>query len=167
LVGVFVNAEEKEIVEIAKQIPLDAIQLHGDEDASIVDGLRYAIPDDTQLIRAVRTQSDEFSIPAMKAEINRWSNAGVDMLLLDAAEPGTYGGTGKRLDWNRVSQITFPIPWVLAGGLTANNVAEAIKQTKPDGVDVASGVEKSPGIKSESDVESFLNNARKAFAAEA
>ena len=156
IIGVFVNSQQNEMSDIAKALKLDGIQLHGDEDPSIVDGLRYGVSDDCYIIRAVRTQADESMIAQVKSEVNRWNLAGVDAILLDAATPGAYGGTGKKLDWNQLSQMEIPLPWILAGGLTPGNVGEAIAQTGANSVDVASGVESKPGIKDEAMVKKFV-----------
>ncbi len=99
-----------------------------------------------------------------------------NVFLLDAAAPGKYGGTGRTLDWNILGRtmggpfVRFGAspsrsgrPWLLAGGLTPENVTEAIRTARPFGVDVASGVEVSPGRKDPGKMRSFVDNARKGF----
>lgn len=88
-------------------------------------------------------------------------------ILLDAHAPGFYGGTGNKLDWNMIREQRdnlLGVPLILAGGLTADNVAEAIATARPDAVDVASGVESSPGKKDPSKVRDFVAAAKEAFA---
>ena len=109
-------------------------------------------------IRAVRIREDDFE--SAQNEINQWQNAGVDSVLLDAAAVGAYGGTGERLNWRALSQLEFKVPWLLAGGLDPDNVASAITACEPGGVDVASGVELSPGIKSEMLICKFVSESK-------
>jgi phosphoribosylanthranilate isomerase len=82
-----------------------------------------------------------------------------EAFLLDAAVPGEYGGTGKALDWEKIGRLVPGKPWILAGGLTAGNVAAAIRLARPNAVDVASGVESIPGKKDPMKVKSFIKNA--------
>jgi phosphoribosylanthranilate isomerase len=89
-------------------------------------------------------------------------------LLIDASQPGEYGGTGQTVDWNAVrqGQDTFRgLPWILAGGLTPFNVGDAIQAARPAGVDTASGVESKPAAKDPLLVRAFVNAAKKAFTA--
>jgi phosphoribosylanthranilate isomerase len=87
-------------------------------------------------------------------------------VLLDAWHDRQYGGTGQTLDWTRLQQGIAAIgtmPWVLAGGLRADNVGEAIRQLRPSSVDTASGVESSPGVKDAAEIQRFVHAARAAF----
>lgn len=152
-VGVFVNATADEIRHTAWTVPLDLIQLHGDEPPEFLREIR-PLP----IMRAVRIRDDLTRIGAYLAACHR-AGAMPRMLLLDALRPDKCGGTGTTLDWDflaRNRQQLRGIPIVLAGGLTAENVATAIATVRPWAVDVASGVEKAPGTKSPELVNQFV-----------
>lgn len=147
-VGVFVDAGRDAIAAIAGAVGLDAIQFHGDEPPDACAGWPYTT------IRAVRVRGPE-TLAAAAADY------AVDFLLADAWVAGQPGGTGHRvpLDW------LAGVPrerLILAGGLTPDNVAEAVRAVRPAGVDVASGVESAPGIKDPEKVERFIANAHAA-----
>lgn len=172
IVGVFVNLNPKQVVAIASRLGLDGIQLHGDEPVSDLAEIRELMgPKSSELlVRAVRTnpssnhQSEpEQEIVRIETEINQWAQAGVDAVLLDAAVAGEFGGTGKSVDWFSVPKITSPVPIILAGGLTSQNVAEAIRCSQAHAVDVASGVESGPGKKDDLLVAQFIESARVAL----
>lgn len=165
VVGVFVNETPSAICEIVRSVGLDVVQLHGDEAPELLESLSTRLPDHVKIIRAIRTQTGSLDYAKTQLEINRWTQAGIDGLLLDAASPNSkeYGGTGSRLEWTNINQLTFTIPWILAGGLNADNVIEAIITARPDGIDLASGVESSPGVKVRAQVESVLQNAKVVF----
>ena len=161
-VGVFVNSTVAEIRQRTETLRLAYVQLHGEETVEMVAEL-----DGIPVIRAIRLQPGldaEETTDAANAEIRRWSDAGVSAVLLDAAAPGEFGGTGKRLDWEMVSQLTSPVPIILAGGLNAENVSRAIATASPAAVDVASGIETFPGKKDETQMRQFIENAAAAFA---
>ncbi len=146
LVGVFVNAPLEDVAWAAESIGLTHLQLHGDEGVSYCSeiGRRTGC----RVIKAVQVSG--------AADIRRiQSYRYVDVHLLDAAGPGR-GGTGNTWDWSLASQHSGPIPVLLSGGLTSENVATAIKAVSPWGVDVASGVEASPGIKDSGKLEAFF-----------
>jgi phosphoribosylanthranilate isomerase len=146
-VGVFVNAGRADIAAIAERVGLDTLQFHGDEAPADCAGWPYAT------IRAIRVRGAESMAAA--------ADYPVDFVLADAWVAGQPGGTGHRV----------PLEWlagvprqrlILAGGLTAETVAEAIRALRPVGVDVASGVESAPGIKDPEKVERFITNAHAA-----
>jgi len=144
LVGVFVNPSPAYVSELLTKIPLDYVQLHGEED--VQDWIDFK---GAQLIRAVRWEaSDEQS-----RQLAFWHDFLGERLaafLVDAPSHGARGGTGKCADWNTLVPRPAALagkPMILAGGLTPDNVAEAIERTKPTAVDTASGVEISPGVK--------------------
>ena len=120
-VGVFVNETPEQIAEVLKHVPLDVIQLHGSETAEVVSGVRWrtGLP----IWKAVRVQR--------AAEIAAAQQLGADRLILEGHVPGQAGGTG----------VTAAQPFFLAGGLTPENVADAIALVQPDGVDFSSGIE--------------------------
>lgn len=157
LVGVFVNSSLEEVSDIVNHVGLSHVQFHGDEQPSIVADMKTRLAG-TFSIRAVRIREDDFE--SAQNEINQWQNAGVDAVLLDAAAVGAYGGTGERLNWRALSQLEFKVPWLLAGGLDPDNVTSAITACEPGGVDVASGVELSPGIKSEMLICKFVSESK-------
>ncbi len=146
-VGVFVNAPAAAIARAFDELGLDA-QLHGDEQAA-----DYATLDAGRLIKAVRVR-DEGSIAAAAG----WSPA---LWLYDAFVDG-FGGGGVAAPWPVIARAARR-PFVLAGGLTPDNVAAGIRATHPDGVDVASGVERRPGAKNPAKVAAFMAAARAAI----
>ena len=141
-VGVFVNQGSDYVNRAAAAARLGVIQLHGDEASAILD---------------------ELSCPVLKAiAIEHASDEAVDawpprtMLLLDTHDPVRHGGTGRIGDWARASAIASRRPILLAGGLTPDNVAEAVARVRPFGVDVSSGVEASPGVKDHRKLRAFM-----------
>jgi len=145
-IGVFVNEPGEEVLRVAADCGLYAVQLHGDEPARDFAQLPLRI---WRAVRLARGRSN----PAPKS----WP---ADRYVLDAAVPGAYGGTGKLTDWRRAAELAGKHPVMLAGGLTPANVADAIRQVQPMGVDVASGVEKAPGKKDIRKLISFIAAAR-------
>lgn len=156
-VGVFVRASVEQVHQTAATVPLDAVQLHGDEPPEFLRAVR-PLP----IIRAMRVRDDVSEIGPFLDACHR-ARALPRMLLLDALRPGQFGGTGATLDWEFLAnhrQQLGGLPLVLAGGLTADNVAAAIAAVRPWAVDVASGVEESPGCKSPELVKRFTSAAR-------
>lgn len=153
VVGVFVNASVPQIRQIAADCRLDWIQLHGDELPEVVAQLS-----DWRVIRAL--PYDEHGWAPIQAYLDRCADAGrlPDALLLDAAAPGQYGGTGRTLNWQRLKD-DLPrrggLPWILAGGLNGENVEQAVRILQPNAVDTASGVESAPGQKDPDAVQRF------------
>ena len=145
-VGVFVNMDAVEVVKIARDCNLHAVQLHGDEMPADFTGLGLRI------WRAVRVDAD-----SVLPRPEEWE---ADRYVADADVPGEYGGTGRKADWEKVSDLAEKYPVILAGGLTPENVAEAIREVQPLGVDVASGVEKSPGKKDIGKIREFIRAAK-------
>jgi phosphoribosylanthranilate isomerase len=151
--GVFVNSDSAEIAQIVREARLDAVQLHGDEETAVVARLSAVVP----VFKALRVGPD-FSA----AELEKYPDAAG--FLFDAADraPGQYGGTGRLADWGVAQQAARGHRIILAGGLNAENVAAAIMQVRPYGVDVASGVEATPGAKDHDQVREFIREARRA-----
>jgi phosphoribosylanthranilate isomerase len=133
-IGVFVNERTERVREIQQQLGLAAVQLHGDESPEYCEGLAPI-----KLIKAFRVKEgfDPDSVKAYK----------VRAILLDAGVPGQFGGTGHSFDWRVALEVKQYGPLVLAGGLTAENVGEAIQRVRPSVIDVCSGVEAEPGRK--------------------
>ena len=139
-IGVFVNSNPVEICQIVTTCGLTGVQLHGDESPEFCHQLRSFLPD-VEIIKALRVRSFQ---ALLQADIyTSWVNT----LLLDAYHPQQRGGTGKTLDWASLQQFQPACPWLLAGGLTPNNVLEALNQVQPNGIDLSSGVESAPGNK--------------------
>jgi len=162
-VGVFVNAEIQEVLDTFDEVRLDAIQLHGDERPEYLAALAPR-----PVIRAFRLREPGLAdVDAYLAECRRIA-ALPWMILVDAFSSDAYGGTGKTIDWPRLAddcaQRDLP-PLTLAGGLNAENVAEAVRVVRPAAVDVASGVEARPGRKDPDRVRRFITAAREAFRA--
>jgi len=163
-VGVFVNFSPAEIFRTANTVGLDMVQLHGDEPPEYLSELA-PLP----VVKAFRIPNR----PQPLGEVAEYLAACKrlcclpSLVLLDAFSLAGYGGTGEQIDWRSVSQYPSQ-PWhpplVLAGGLKPDNVAEAISIVRPAAVDVASGVESSPGKKDPALVGQFVAAARRAFA---
>lgn len=140
-IGVFANASQQEIKEVLIEAGLSGVQLHGDESPQFCQQLRDFLGDEIELLKALRINS-----PAVLLTVDRYQSW-VDTLLLDAYHPQALGGTGKTLGWESLKQFNPNLPWLLAGGLTPNNVTQALSLVQPDGIDLSSGVERSPGDK--------------------
>jgi phosphoribosylanthranilate isomerase len=150
-IGVFVNEARETIEAIASDLSLAAVQLHGDESPEFC-----AMITGVKTIKALRV-TEHFEPQTIK----RYP---VSMILLDAAVAGSYGGTGKTLDWKAAAACARLAPVILAGGLTAENVAEAIATVRPTAIDVCSGVEAEPGRKDLEKLRDFMVAATKANA---
>lgn len=161
--GVFVNATADEIHRTVEQVGLDWIQLHGDETPELVAEIQSQLPlIRVQFLGKHGLQGIAEDVAAC-TELGRPPRA----VLVDATVEGEYGGTGKTADWPALAnhrEVMEKVPLVLAGGLQAENVAAAIATVQPDAVDTASGVESSPGVKDTQKMQSFIRNAKAAFA---
>ena len=140
-VGVFVNASVEEIRATMETLGLSFAQLHGDESVEVLNQL------DGKAFKAFRGVPDH---------LDGYVKNGVPAFLLDASVKGLYGGSGVTADWDGAAELAKKYPLLLAGGLTSHNVAEAVRQVKPWGVDVASGVESAPGVKDEAKMSAFV-----------
>ena len=157
LVGVFLNASASEIYETLELGGLNAVQLHGDESPEFCYEMRSHLEQTkpyVKLIKALRVK-DQAGLEQAKL----FSDA-VDVILLDAYDPQMAGGTGKTLDWQMLRDFRPDCLWWLAGGLSPENVAEAIALVSPNGVDVSSGVELSAGDKDLSKVKKLIAIAK-------
>lgn len=155
-VALTANASDTALDRIVEAVPIDMIQLHGEESPSRVSEVRR-----------------RFGMPVMKAisigneedleEIARYSDVS-DQLLIDAKPGGgdtRPGGLGVPFDWRLIADFDWPSPWMLAGGLDSGNVAKAIRLTNAEQVDVSTGVEVAPGRKSAEKIKQFIAAARK------
>lgn len=143
LVGVFVNETAETMTAVLDECNLDLAQLSGDE------------PEDVLTAMGARG----FKV----SRNNQLPLTNNQLLLLDAHAPGQYGGTGQTGDWDKAAEMAKQCRLLLAGGLTPDNVAAAVSKVKPWGVDVASGVESSPGVKDRTKVCSFIERAKGAW----
>lgn len=139
-IGVFADATVEEIGHIVAEAGLTAVQLHGLEPPEFCAQLRQCLPG-IEILKALRVKTSECLDRAQT-----YARC-VDTLLLDAYHPQMLGGTGKTLDWVTLKQFCPSVPWFLAGGLTPDNVSEALSELHPSGIDLSSGVERSPGDK--------------------
>ena len=147
-VGVFVNEPVDSIRAVVAQTGISTIQLHGDEAPAYADALGWPV------LRAITVEQAEQASAAWPPET---------LFLMDAADPVRRGGTGSTIDWQQAASAARGRRIVLAGGLTPDNVADAIGTVRPFGVDVSSGVEDAPGVKNPDKVARFLKSARSAF----
>ena len=163
-VGLFVNASPEEIAETVEQVGLTAVQIHSDETPDqLADVIRAAgVP----VIRAFRLDERGLAPVVDYLQDCERNSAKPRMVLIDAFRRDAYGGTGETVDWQQLSDwrsMLGEIPLILAGGLTAENVQQAIKIVRPDAVDTASGVESQPGVKDADAMRRFVCAAAAAF----
>jgi phosphoribosylanthranilate isomerase len=156
-VGVFVDADLDQLRHAAVELELHALQLHGEEPPELLEALRAAGP--WELWKAVRVRG----AADFRAAVERYG-AHADALLLDGWSPAAYGGTGTRFPWDEIAVHRNLLPpgvsLIVAGGLRAENVADAVRLLRPHVVDVSSGVEDAPGIKNDDEVYRFLAAVR-------
>ncbi|MBD2663238.1 N-(5'-phosphoribosyl)anthranilate isomerase [Richelia sinica FACHB-800] len=139
-IGVFANLSQAAISDIVSACQLTGVQLHGDESPAFCEQLRHQLPN-VEIIKALRIRNlDHLKTATIYTQY-------VDTLLLDAYHPQQLGGTGQTLDWQMLEEFRPGCPWFLAGGLTPDNIIDALTQLKPSGIDLSSGVEHAPGDK--------------------
>ncbi len=161
-VGLVVDADDALLDAIASQVRLDMLQFHGKETPERVDWARleYGLP----VMKALPV-ADRADLAAAKAYAQS-----ADRLLLDARPPAGSdrpGGHAQTFDWDVLTGWRSPLPWMLAGGLNPDNVAEAVRRTGAPAVDVSSGVESSPGVKDPARIRAFLAAVRQMEGAKA
>jgi len=154
-IGIFVDWKPSAVVALATSLHLDAVQLHGDECAHNVDDCAKCLP----VIKALRVGPD-FSL----REFPRFHSASAFLLdaALDVSRPEQFGGTGRTIDWLLARNLAASHRIILAGGLTPENVGEAIRTVCPYAVDVASGVESRPGKKDPGKLRAFFDEVARA-----
>jgi phosphoribosylanthranilate isomerase len=152
-IGVFASTSCEEIENTVASSGLNAVQLHGDESPEFCHHLRSILPN-VEIIKALRVRS----LQALE-QADVYTTC-VDTLLLDAYDPQQLGGTGKTLDWANLQQFQPGCPWLLAGGLTPDNVLDALNQVRPNGIDLSSGVERAPGDKDLSKVAQLFEHLK-------
>ena len=146
-VGVFVNETLENLVTIATEVNLDAVQLHGDEDEAFIQSLKERT--NVEVWKGVQIRS--------AADAEAWIDSSADMLLFDAYHKDERGGTGEVFDWSCLDE--FERPFMLAGGIDSTNVARAIRTVRPYGIDISSGIE-TEGVKDNEKIKAFTNIVR-------
>ena len=146
-VGIFVNETLDNLVTIATEVNLDAVQLHGDEDEAFIQSLKERT--NVEVWKAVQIRS--------AADAEAWIDSRADMLLFDAYHKDERGGTGEVFDWSCLDE--FERPFMLAGGIDSTNVARAIRTVRPYGIDISSGIE-TEGVKDDEKIKAFTNIVR-------
>ena len=141
-VGVFVNETVDNLVTIANEANLDAVQLHGDEDETFIQSLKECT--NVEVWKAVQIRS--------AADVEEWIDSSADMILFDAYHKDERGGTGEVFDWSSLDE--FERPFMLAGGIDSTNVARAIRTVRPYGIDTSSGIETN-GVKDDEKITAF------------
>ena len=141
-VGVFVNETVDNLVTIADEANLDAVQLHGDEDETFIQSLKERTSVEVWKAIQIRTTADT----------EKWIDSSADMLLFDAYHKDERGGTGEVFDWSSLD--AFERPFMLAGGIDSTNVARAIRTVRPYGIDISSGIETN-GVKDDEKITAF------------
>lgn len=152
LVGLFVNASAEEIQTVLDSVPLDVLQLHGDETPAQCQFIGEQCKRRWYKAIQVKPELD------IVQEIQRYQAAGASAMLLDAWHPELKGGTGHQFDWSKFPKLDIPL--ILAGGLTPDNIADAIHTTQPYAVDVSGGVESAKGIKDQQLIERFMQGVQ-------
>lgn len=143
-VGVFVNEPAERVNEVARFCQLHAVQLHGDEPPGLCEQVERPV------IKAIRVQDESWKAVAVAYRVSAF--------LLDTYAPDRFGGTGRTFDWSVV--IGTPYRIILSGGLTPENVGDAVRRVGPYAVDTSSGVEQRPGIKDHGKVRAFIQAVR-------
>ncbi len=151
-VGVFVNQPLDDVNMIARQTGVDMVQLHGNESAEYCDLVEKPV------IKAIHI-SDDTTAEALSDKIASY-RPHVDYFLFDTKIDGEWGGTGKTFDWEILKEGAAGVPFFLSGGLNAHNIRAACETVHPFAVDLASGVESEPGVKSFDKVEAFMEEMR-------
>ncbi len=141
-VGVFVNETVDNLVTIANEANLDAVQLHGDEDEAFIQSLKERT--NVEVWKAIQIRS--------AADVEKWIDSSAEMLLFDAYHKDERGGTGEVFDWSSLD--AFERPFMLAGGIDSTNVARAIRTVRPYGIDISSGIETN-GMKDDKKITAF------------
>lgn len=151
-VGVFVNQPLDDVNMIARQTGVDLVQLHGNESADYCNLIEKPI------IKVIHISEDSTAV-GLKDEIDSYRSS-VDYLLFDTKIDGRWGGTGQSFDWNILNEISGSVPFFLSGGLNADNIRQACQTVHPYAVDLSSGLEREPGVKSFDKIEAFMDEMR-------
>jgi phosphoribosylanthranilate isomerase len=165
-VGVFPSLDAEEIVAVAEEAGLSAVQLHGGVDLGLVQRLHERFDGRVNLIQTVHYEvGGDGAAERLAAQLHEIAKDGiVGRVLVDSKVASAMGGTGVSFDWNAAREVFSEaggrVKLIVAGGLRAENVGEALQSLKPWGVDVASGVEEAPGRKSREKMTEFIRSVR-------
>jgi phosphoribosylanthranilate isomerase len=154
-VGLFVDADDAEIAAVLQHVPLDLLQFHGKESPERVSAAKRRFGKPVMKAIPIAATADLAAAPPYFGAADR--------LLFDAKPPKDAtvpGGNGLVFDWELLGIRRWPLPWMLSGGLTVENLADAVRITHADAVDVSSGVESAPGVKDVDKIAGFLARAR-------
>ncbi|STZ56438.1 N-(5'-phosphoribosyl)anthranilate isomerase [Moraxella lacunata] len=161
IVALVVNMEQDELVKLAKEVPFDIVQFHGDETPAECQALACAVS--KRWIKAIRVKNDDTSDTLLN-QINALKACGASGVILDAFSDTAYGGTGLVFDWDKIPDNS-PLPIYLAGGLTPDAIGEIVNNkalmAKIKGVDVSGGIEKERGVKCAVKMGGFIKNIGK------
>ncbi|WP_352259704.1 phosphoribosylanthranilate isomerase [Psychrobacter sp. TB55-MNA-CIBAN-0194] len=157
VVALVVNMHQDELVELADNVSFDIIQFHGDESAEQCQQLASTV--NKRWIKALRVNADTDSAASVSAQIDEFAKAGASSILLDAYHQHKYGGTGARFDWSLIPQDSS-LPIILAGGLTADNVAATL-ELPIYAVDVSGGIEIDKGKKDPAKMRAFMKAVKR------
>ena len=174
LVGVFVNSSVDEVKNVLEACSLDLAQLHGDETPEMLESFKGKAFKAIRLhlhrtafvavqVSAQPVDTSAYQFLSVETSVHPFAKQSVDSpaLLVDAAVKGVYGGSGVTADWSAAAELAKQYPLLLAGGLTPENVADAVRQVKPWGVDVASGVESGAGEKDAAKMSAFVKAVKR------
>ncbi|MEE8574770.1 MAG: phosphoribosylanthranilate isomerase [Thermodesulfobacteriota bacterium] len=150
-VGVFVNEPIDTLVSIAKETEIDTLQLHGDEDEAYLEELLRLLPD-SRVLKVIKVRDE--------ADIEKIKEFPANTFLLDTFSDISHGGAGETFDWGIALKAKELGRVILAGGLTPDNITDALRTVRPYGVDVSTGVEKSPGKKDREKIKNFIDRIR-------
>lgn len=156
IVGLFVNATASDVCQVLHDIPLDVLQFHGDETPEQCQNIAEQAK--RRWYKAIQVKPDL----DISAQISHYQQTGASAVLLDAWHPVLKGGTGHQFDWSKFPKIDAPL--ILAGGLTPENIEEAIQTTGAFAVDVSGGVESAKGIKDQQLIERFMQGVQRGSA---
>ncbi|STZ08117.1 N-(5'-phosphoribosyl)anthranilate isomerase [Moraxella caprae] len=161
IVALVVNMGQDELVNLAKEVPFDIVQFHGDETPAKCQILARAV--NKRWIKAIRVKNDD-TATSILTQINALKTSGASGVILDAFSDTAYGGTGLVFDWTKIPDNS-PLPIYLAGGLTPDTIGEIVNNkaliAKIKGVDVSGGIEKEKGVKCEIKMSEFIKNMGK------
>jgi len=156
IVGLFVNATASDVCQVLHDIPLDVLQFHGDETPEQCQNIAKQAK--RRWYKAIQVKPDL----DISAQISHYQQTGASAVLLDAWHPVLKGGTGHQFDWSKFPKIDVAL--ILAGGLTPENIEEAIQTTGAFAVDVSGGVESAKGIKDQQLIERFMQGVQRGSA---
>lgn len=151
-VGVFVNQSIDDVNDIARLSGIDFIQLHGDETPE------YCQLIEKPIIKAFRVKAED-TANTLYERVQPYRDA-ASYFLFDAYTSDVYGGSGKSFNWNILDGFDSPRPYLLAGGLSSDNIRDAVKKVKPFGLDISTSLEEEPGVKSFEKMETFFDVVR-------